>query len=59
MQTLNLVDFFVQNKEWMFSGVGVFVLAFFVKRKTSENKRNSVNVKNTNINGDFTGRDRK
>lgn len=57
MQDLNLLEIVIQNKEWVFSGIGVFVLALFIKSKT--NNSNSVKVKNTVINGDFTGRDRK
>lgn len=59
MPDINLLDFIIQNIEWIFSGVGVFVLALFFKGKRSKNNSNKIEVSNSFINGDFTGRDRK
>ena len=35
----DIIDWIIQNKEWMFSGIGVFVLGLFLSKK---NVRNSL-----------------
>jgi len=43
-----MTDWFIENKEWIFSGIGIFILSgifmliryvFFSKKKTSESTR--------------------
>ena len=34
-----IIDWIIQNKEWVFSGIGVFVLGLFLSKK---NVRNSL-----------------
>lgn len=43
------------NKEWLFSGLGVLVLGFILKRKVSSG--NNVIQKNIKSNGNVIGRD--
>ena len=34
-----IIDWIIQNKEWIFSGIGVFILGLFLSKK---NVRNSL-----------------
>ncbi|WP_288342882.1 hypothetical protein [uncultured Roseivirga sp.] len=57
------MDWIIENKEWIFSGIGVFVLgivyAFFKKRKKSKSlkmkQKSGDNSTNIQIGGDYNG----
>jgi hypothetical protein len=57
------MEWIVENKEWIFSGIGVFVLgiiyALFKKKKKSKSikmkQKSGDNSTNTQIGGDYNG----
>ena len=50
-----ILDFFTNNYEWIFSGIGVFIISFFVIRKSKEQNQKV----GSNSNGIQAGRDVK
>jgi hypothetical protein len=40
-----MLDWIITNKEWIFSGVGVFVLTFIFALIRKKNKSNTINQK--------------
>lgn len=51
-----IVDWILNNVEWVFSGIGVFILGFFIYRRNG--KKNKQIVKNFSS-GIIAGRDVK
>ena len=57
------MDWIIENKEWVFSGIGVFVLGLLISFFASKGKRKSKKMKqksgsnstNIQIGGDFNG----
>lgn len=62
---MDIIDFFKQNYHWIFSGIGIFVIGLFLKRKfsISQNIKEkssglqaggniSININNNNKNDD-------
>ena len=57
------MDWIIENKEWVFSGIGVFVLGLIIsliarkgKNKSMKmNQKSGSNSKNIQIGGDFNG----
>ena len=54
-----MIDWFIANKEWVFSGIGIAIISWFFIRKSKNQKQtqksgnNSINIqvgKNLNIN---------
>lgn len=57
MEILNKVmQFLVNNYEWLFSGLGILVLGLFLKSRSSS--VNKVTQKNIKARGDVIGRDK-
>jgi|TARA_R110001599_G_scaffold110770_1_gene274802 flagellar biosynthesis/type III secretory pathway M-ring protein FliF/YscJ len=64
-QVLELfINYLKENHQWLFSGIGVFIISSFValviymfKRKS--NSANNVKQENIIAGGDVTGRDKK
>lgn len=52
------MDFIIKNSEWIFSGIGVFILSLFLIKKKVKSKKNKVkqNIKNHSV-GIQAGRD--
>lgn len=52
------MDFILKNSEWIFSGIGVFLLSFFLIRKKVKPNKNKVRqkIKNHSV-GIQAGRD--
>lgn len=58
MEILNeVVSFFSKHYQWMFSGLGVFVISVFLKGWVSS--YNKVKQSNIRAGGDVIGRDKK
>lgn len=53
----DIIDYISKNYKWIFSGIGVFVIALFLKNKASSS--NKVNQKNIIAGRDVIGRDKK
>lgn len=51
----SIIDFFIDNYQWIFSGIGVFILSLFFVKKTKNQKQK---VDNNSI-GIQAGRDVK
>jgi len=57
------MDWIVENKEWIFSGIGVFVLGFVISIFARKGKQKSIKMKqksgsnstNIQIGGDYNG----
>jgi len=52
-----IISFLIEEKEWLFSGIGVFILSFFIYRKktrSSVKQQQRIGKKSTGIqaNGD-------
>lgn len=53
-----MIDWFIANKEWVFSGIGIAIISFFIRKsknqkQTQKSGNNSINIqvgKNLNIN---------
>lgn len=43
------VNFLSENVQWIFSGIGVFVLGFFITKKVIKNKSQTIKNKSTGI----------
>jgi predicted tellurium resistance membrane protein TerC len=41
------MDWIINNKEWIFSGIGVFIIAFVLKIFLSRNNRTIKQIQNT------------
>jgi plastocyanin domain-containing protein len=58
-----LMEWILDNKEWIFSGIGVFIIgliiAFFSRKKKNKSikmkQKSGSNSTNTQIGGDFNG----
>lgn len=52
-----MIDFFSNNYEWFFSGIGVFIIGLFITSKVNKNKQKQ-NIKNNSTgyqaNGNIT-----
>ena len=53
----DVIDYIAKNYKWIFSGIGVFVIALFLKNKASSS--NKVNQENIIAGRDVIGRDKK
>jgi hypothetical protein len=53
----SIVSYITDNYKWIFSGIGVLVIGYFLKSRVFS--INKVNQKNITAGGDVVGRDKK
>ncbi|NOR69725.1 MAG: hypothetical protein GQ532_08555 [Methylomarinum sp.] len=56
MELNDFINLIKDNYQWVFSGIGVLLISFFIKNKTSS--PNKVTQKNITAGGDVVGRDK-
>ena len=55
------MDWIINNTEWIFSGVGVFIFSFFLirnKNKVKQSQKGGSNSTNIQVGGDFNINDK-
>jgi hypothetical protein len=53
----SFINAILNNYEWIFSGIGIFIIGLFLKRRSSSTNR--VDQKNIMAGGDVVGRDKR
>ena len=44
-----IIDYIVREKDWIFSGIGVFILGFFIYKKSKTSKKMKQKIKNNSF----------